>query len=59
MRLMDDFRERATQLQDDLREHGTTIAGAVRSNTYAVALVALVSCVALIVGLTALVKARG
>lgn len=57
MRVMDDFRERAEQLRADLAEHGTTIAHAVRSNTYAVALVAVVSVVALLVGVTALAKA--
>jgi hypothetical protein len=58
MKLFEDFRERADTLRDDLALHGTTIAGAVRSNTYAVALVALVSCVALILGVTALVRTR-
>lgn len=58
MRFTDDFRERADALRSDLAEHGTTIANAVRSNTYAVGLVALVACVALVVGVTALARAR-
>jgi hypothetical protein len=58
MSVLKDFRERADTLREDLALHGTTIAGAVRSNTYAVALVALVSCVALLLGITALVRSR-
>jgi hypothetical protein len=59
MGLLRDFRERADDLREDLSVHGATIAGAVRSNTYAVALVALVSCVALVLGITALARTRG
>lgn len=58
MRVMDDFRSQAQTLREDLDRHGTRIAEAVRSNTYAVALVAVVSVVALLVGVTALAKAR-
>lgn len=57
MKMMDDFRERADALRADLNEHGKSISAAVETNTAAIALVAAVSVLALIVGVTALRRA--
>jgi hypothetical protein len=57
MGVLKNFREQAGELKGDLELHGRTIADAVRSNTYVVALVALVSCIALALGVTALRRA--
>ena len=57
-KLLSDVGDQAATLREDLDRHGRKIADAVQSNTYAVALVAVVSVVALVVGVTALAKAR-
>lgn len=57
-KLFDDFRTRADGLREDLHLHGTTIAGAVRTNSIVIALVAVVSVIALILGVRALRSAK-
>lgn len=57
-KIYDDFRTRADDLREDLHLHGTTIAGAVRTNSMVIALVAVVSVIALILGVKALRTAK-